>query len=226
MFEAVKSDADYHGDVAGILAQDSTKDKRDPKALIFYSISNITNVMGAGQRLVADLYGFLRQNHPDAKRSTLSPLRDFDETFSTEDMRRFEGLTSQEKTRRALEHVLSAGNPVQNFHLGNGARIADLKLDAGDLSFDPATGVSRRHAVMVNFAYDVDADSLRANAQVYAGIKKLLRNTDMDPMERGLKIRTSLAPLVSEHIWRRTGLAERAEFNVAETLDFRPQPQI
>lgn len=225
MFEKVKSDVDYHGDVAGILAQDSIEDKRDPKALIFYSISNITNVMGAGQRLVGDLYSYLTHNHPYAKRSTLSPLRDFDEKFSPEEAHRFEALNTQEKMRRVLDHILSASNPVQNFHLGNGARIADIKLDAGDLSVDPVSGTSRRHAAMVNFAYDVDADTLRTNAQNYVAIKKLLRNTEMDPLERSLKIRSSLAPLVSEHIWRSTGLNGHARFNVGQTMDCGPQPQ-
>lgn len=206
MYESVRSDEDYHGDVAGILSEESRPDQRDPKALIFYSISNITNVMGGGQRLVADLYDFLRHNYPDAKRSTLSPLRDFDEAFTETQSAHYDALPQREKIRHVLNHLLSATNPVQNFHLGNGARIADIKLEAGDLSLNTATGHVRRHVAMVNYAYDVGAEELRSNAQAYGQVKRLMRNSELDPQEKASQIRSMLVPLVSPLIWYNAGL--------------------
>lgn len=58
-----------------------------------------------------------------------------------------------------LHYLMLRLDPVQNLHMGNGARIADIKLDAGDSQ--------GRCQIMVNYEYDLDADVLAANAARY-----------------------------------------------------------
>ena len=59
---------------------------------------------------------------------------------------------------------------------------------------------------MVNYAYDMDEDRLRDNAAAFRDVKKLIRNTDMDPELRAVSIRHKLWPLVSDVILEDTGI--------------------
>lgn len=202
-YAPVRHDTDYHGNIADILACETTPDNRDPQAFIFYSISNITDARGAGQALVNDLHTHLSREYPTAGRSTLSPLRDFGVGFSDEDKAIFAAMTPEQQTYRVLSHLYSAKNSVQNFHLGNGARIADINLNAGDISYDEQSGEPSRHDVMVNYAYDMPADKLAANAHRYRGVKAALRDKTMDSALREMTVRDGVISVVSPSILSR-----------------------
>lgn len=208
-YEGIDSDRDLHGDIGKTLHSETSADPRSPTSLIFYSISNLTDVSGVGQKLVQNLYAYLQAAYPNAKRSTLSPLRTFDENFTAEEAAKFNGMTAQAQTRAVLDYILSGdrGGMVQQFHLGNGARVADIKLSAGDIAVDRETGSARRHFAMVNYAYDMGEEQLQENAAAFREVKKLIRNTDMDPELRAVTIRHKLWPLVSDVILEDTGIA-------------------
>lgn len=207
-YEGIDSDRDLHGDIAQTLHSEASMDHRSPASLIFYSISNLTDVSGVGQKLVQNLYAYLQEAYPGAKRSTLSPIRTFDESFTKEQSARFSGMTAQAQARAVLDYILSGdrGSMVQQFHLGNGARVADIKLASGDVAVNRETGLARRHFAMVNYAYDMDEAQLRENAAAFRDVKKLIRNADMDPELRAVSIRHKLWPLVSDVILEDTGI--------------------
>ena len=86
---------------------------------------------------------------------------------------------SDVKTRRAvIAHLLAGTDLVQNFHMGNGARIGDIKFMAGDISGEGEN--ARQHIVMGNYVYDNDPAILRENAAQFAEVKRALRNANMD----------------------------------------------
>jgi hypothetical protein len=205
-YESIESDRDLNGNVAEILQEESTVDDRAPQSKIFYSISNIKNISRAGQNLVIGMYAHLSLQHPKAVRSTLSPLRTFDDKFSAHDDLNFSLMSMGEKKRVVLDYLLTGENPVQQFHMGNGARIADIKLDSGDVSFDVKTGQMRRHFAMVNYAYDVDAEALKANAAAFSLAKSIIGSKNIDPEERAVRVRESILPAVSSAIMQDAGM--------------------
>lgn len=205
-YTPVESDRRIFGNVSDILRDETRKQGETPSSLIFYSISNITNAPGVGQYLVRDLHAHLRLTHPFAMASTLSPLRTFDESFTSERKEKFLAMPEADQKRTILSYLLTGQNAVQQFHMGNGARIADIKLNAGDRSFDDKTGAERTHIAMVNYAYDMDAPTLLANAQSFAATKKLIRNTEISEQDRALAVRQSLWPLVSREIIEDIGM--------------------
>ena len=206
-YKHIESDRDLSGNVAEILQEETAADNREPKSKIFYSISNIKNLSGAGQHLVVDMYGHLTTYHPQASRSTLSPLRTFDKAFSPEDDLNFSLMPSADKKRAVLNYLLKGEDAVQQFHMGNGARIADIKLDAGDTSVDEKTGILRRHYAMVNYAYDISEHTLQANAASFRVTKSLIRAVDMDPDERAERIRSGIMARVSETVLEDAGMS-------------------
>jgi len=78
--------------------------------------------------------------------------------------------------RKAAGHCLLAArnaggqpaDPVQRFHLGNGARLERINLSA-DLS---AKGVAESFGMMVNYLYDLQA--VEANHERYAGAGEIV----------------------------------------------------
>lgn len=206
-YERIENDRDLNGNVAGILQEESIVDNRAPLSKIFYSISNIKNISRAGQNLVVGMYAHLSLQHPKAARSTLSPLRTFDQDFSAHDDLNFSVMPSAYKKRAVLDYLLTGENPVQQFHMGNGARIADIKLNSGDVSFDEKTGKIRRHFAMVNYAYDMSEEVLRANSAAFSVVKTIINSKEIDPIERTVRVRESIMPLVSPAILQDTGLS-------------------
>ncbi len=63
-----------------------------------------------------------------------------------------------------LTYLLIEDDPVENFHLGNGAEIGDLKFNLKD----------NRDWVMVNYVYPESPELLENNAQIYRSGKRLL----------------------------------------------------
>jgi hypothetical protein len=223
-YDGIETDRDLHGNIATTLHSETSADRRTPNALIFYSISNLTDVSGVGQKLVQNLYAYLQAAYPGAKRSTLSPLRTFDQNFTDEQSAKFDGLSAQAQARAVLDYILSGdrGSMVQQFHLGNGARVADIKLASGDVATDRDTGTARRHLAMVNYAYDMGEAQLHENAAAFRDVKKLIRNTDMDPELRAVTIRHKLWPLVSGVILEDTGIANSLAMHGGRPSGDRP----
>lgn len=207
-YNQIACDRDIPGDVAAILVAKTSQDNRSPAAFIFYSISNITNVSGVGQRLVQDLHAHLRQAFPSVIRSTLSPLRSFDDGLSGQERSVFTGMSDAAKKRSVLSHLLTGQNQVEQFHLGNGARIADIKLRAGDQSIDAVTGAPCLHMAMVNYAYDMDAAQLLANAQSFASVKQALRNSGLETQKRQDIVSSRILELVSPSLLEEIAYAQ------------------
>lgn len=204
-YGALRSDRDFSGNVAYILEQPAKANSRSPESLILYSISNITNVAGVGQELVTALYTHIANVFYKARASTLSPLRSFDQDFSEKDRIRFIALPVPEQKRIVLDYLLTGDNLVQKFHMGNGARIADIKLQSGDKSLHPKTGEVINHLAMVNYAYDVSPAVLMANADAFKAVKKALRVKDTDPVQSRQTIAHGIFARVSSMLLEETG---------------------
>lgn len=148
------------GDVRSILASrvEALEDK--PRSLIFYSISNITEARGMGQLLVRNLHASLTQQYEGVVLSTLSPLRTLDAHLERSEVlfERFSAFSPAEQRRVILSYLMAVEDPVQKFHMGNGAFIGDIKLGADTVG---ASGA------MVNYVYPADREVLAANARAF-----------------------------------------------------------
>ncbi len=158
------------GNVAEILRQKIFPETNDgPQAAIFYSISAFSGLKGAGEMLISRMHEFLTETmKPELVFSTLSPLRNLGEWLA--DMNgKDHALTNARQTEvtlrtAALEFLLNNRDSVQSFHMGNGARIGDINLNANSAgSKDDVLG----HNVMVNYLYSRDAAEVAANRDMY-----------------------------------------------------------
>lgn len=220
-YGSLRSDRDFSGNVADILAQPVKANSRSPESLIFYSISNISNAQGVGQALVSQLHTHLGNAFSKAKASTLSPLRSFDQDFSEKDRSRFIALPVPEQKKIVLDYLLTSENLVQQFHMGNGARIADIKLQSGDKSLHPKTGEEIHHMAMVNYAYDVSPAVLMANADAFKSVKKALRIKDADPVQSRQTIARGIFARVSSMLLEETGWTDSDPTRATSAPAFR-----
>lgn len=169
---------DIPGDVSGILAAPCEALRGQLTGMVFYSISNIllpdgqTPVLkGAGERLIAGLFPLVdRMGIPnDVVLSTLSPLRTLRRAYPDAD---FESMDDETLRIAAYAHLRSGTNPVQRFHLGNGARMADINLRANT----PDSPDAREGAgVMLNYLYFRNEESRTRN-------KALFRRGELDAL--------------------------------------------
>ncbi|NBX66225.1 MAG: hypothetical protein EBQ96_04435 [Proteobacteria bacterium] len=152
------------GDVHDILHQECRPVASTPRALIFYSITNmkigdtkIPLLKGSGERLINGLFPFVQsgidagQLPYDLVASTLSPLRSLRGAYKNLEL---EGLDDTTLRRLAVAHLLTGRDPVQRFHGGNGILIGDVKLRANTPESHDGIGGG---GVMVNYVYDLDA---------------------------------------------------------------------
>ena len=153
---AIHSPLNLHGNVQAIL-HDRVKDaEQAPSSLIFYSISNMTEERGMGQILVRKLHAHLTQERAGAVLSTLSPLRSFNDHIGEAHIESFLNASPSEQRRRGLQYLYRLEDPVQKFHMGNGAIIGDIK---------PCADTIGRTRLMVNYVYDQSADVLTQQAR-------------------------------------------------------------
>lgn len=131
----------------------------------FYSITRLGDVKGAGEILIRKLHAHLVAAHPDITLTTLSPLRQPANGQGIDDFLMAAGggpdwnaLSDVEKRARVLDFLLQEREGVQRFHMGNGAIIGDIKLDADSVG---------RFRVMVNYMYGKDIMELTANAAAF-----------------------------------------------------------
>lgn len=165
-YAPILSPRDLAGNVRDILATPAAHMVDAlPASIIFYSISRLGNVKGAGEVLVRKLHAHLTTTYPNAVLSTLSPLRQpagdmpgIDNHLAAANGPAWNDLDDAHRRARVLRFLLQKREGVQAFHMGNGAIIGDIKLDAD------AVG---RHRVMVNYVYHASAERLRSNAVAF-----------------------------------------------------------
>jgi len=207
LYGPVSSPEDLCGDVAAILNSKSEKNPDEPTQAAFYSISNITGLLGMGQRLVVALYEHLAKHMPQAAWTTLSPDRTFDQDFTEEDIARFNALSVQKKAREVVEYILTGEDKiVQGFHMGNGATPADANFNAGDIEHVKKTGELKPHVVMINYWYDNDPEIVKRRRAAYTEIKKILRDEGIDAGERAAKVREMMLPLIGRRLLEKAGM--------------------
>lgn len=149
-----------NGDVRSILAAPVAKLSDKPTALMFYSISNITEERGMGQLLVRNMHAHLTQEYKGVVLSTLSPLRTLDAYLEEAAVKQeeFAAFSAAVQRRMILFYLMSVADPVQKFHMGNGAIIGDIKLGADTVG---------KTAAMVNYVYPADREELSENAKAF-----------------------------------------------------------
>lgn|GEM_PF-3075265 len=162
----IKNGKDLQGNVAKILHEKTSKRfDGQTTAMVFYTISAITDTKGTGQALIDKLletdHGFLP--------ATLSPLRTLSDAYPGISQRQFARMAREEKQMLAFLHLLNFKDVVQGFHMGRGAIIRDIKLDA-NLANSQDGILGRR--VMVNYGYiGGDLSVLAENKSILRSIK-------------------------------------------------------
>ena len=136
-------------------------DPRDAACAIFYSISNCQKGLRGipfGNFLIKRVVELLRAELPQLSRfATLSPVPGLAKWLAGE-LDGAEVPAGAPLQQAAARYLLTAkarggqvADSVARFHLGNGARLEAVHVDA-DLS---ANGLRQAHGVMVNYLYDL-----------------------------------------------------------------------
>jgi hypothetical protein len=158
--------ADLPGKVDEILKDPSHPLDEKPNTVIFYSISSF--MPRAGQMLIEDLHShIMREAHGQPMAlSTLSPLRTLKKyvTETAQPGSEMTVLDDEELKGIALEYMLANRDPVQKFHLSNGAYVGDINLHAND---DGSADMRDGLGVMMNYVYPTDPAILERNKATY-----------------------------------------------------------
>ncbi len=160
--------ADLRGDVKSVLSARVDECQAAPRSLIFYSITNMSEEKGMGLTLVRNMHPFLTAVYPGAILSTLSPMRDIVKHIAPEDATAFCDFTKHEKGEIVYGYMARTLDPVQKFHMGNGAVPVAIRYGADT----EGKGLQ----VMVNYHYSADPHRLARNSEVFlsGGIESLL----------------------------------------------------
>ena len=175
--KAIVTEADFHGDVADILTRSPSEAKgQGNPSFIFYSISSFKR--GAGEALIGAVRGEMETSSHHMTASTLSPLRVGGSKPAEErnftDWVRANITTDIDEIRNdtnflqglALRYLSENINPVQKFHMGNGAYIGDVNLNANIKgSADYEDGMN----VMVNYVYPREQKRAQLQGQYQSG---------------------------------------------------------
>ena len=137
-----------------ILAEPSRPLTQPADTVTFYSISSF--LPKAGEALIKKIHAALRNTA--ITMTTLSPLR------SLAAWKKQKPATDAELKAEALRYLLENQDSVQKFHLGNGAYIGDIKLNAN--TADSADG-KQGLGVMVNYVYSKDPEQLARHQALY-----------------------------------------------------------
>lgn len=161
-YAPIASPRDLSGNVRDILSTPAVRMVDAlPTSIIFYSITRLGPVKGAGEVLIRKLHDHLTTTYPNAVLSTLSPLRQPAGDKPGIDHFLPQGWKSMDDVRQramVLAFLLRKCEGVQSFHMGNGAIIGDIKLDADSVGL---------HRVMVNYLYNADMTRLTANGVAF-----------------------------------------------------------
>jgi hypothetical protein len=124
----------------------------------------------------------------------VSPLRTLAKSIVREPQ---EVLGAQERMALAYLHLMEFINPVQIFHMGNGALIGDIKTDANrEGTKDHHQGLN----VMVNYDYSSDAQRRAHNRALFNSVLTAAREKKPLPCVDDL-----FHPDVLKHVERLNG---------------------
>jgi hypothetical protein len=155
---AIESSAKIPGKLGSILLTPARAlDDRPVSCIQFYSISAFDGApKGAGKTLIGAVHAHLKEDDrtANAYKTTLSPLR----SFPFPETGNFVGQKIGEKRWHAMIHLLQGTDPVQRFHMGNGATIG-LVVAKADINFF--------NNPMVEYHYSDNSAELLSNAKSF-----------------------------------------------------------
>jgi hypothetical protein len=163
---------DYDGipEKAQEILQAPLVDVERPGVVVCYSITNFQILPGTGEMLIAKLLEGVANTMPDLRVATLSPLRRLDAWLNTQNGagHNLAGDALRDATLRYLLANSQLPRDFQDgperFHLGNGAYIGAIRLDAGAVgSRDEREGRN----VMITYGYPLDPERRGYNRMRY-----------------------------------------------------------
>ena len=142
------------GKIDPILAAPS-KPVSDAKLGTFHSITSFEG--GSGRPLISAVHNTLAADKDAPILTTLSPFRTFG-TWLKESNIQFEG-TEEAKLNLVADYLRLKQDPVQKFHLGNGAQVGAIHLGAATKGPDLTEG----QGVMISYRYPRKKERLAEN---------------------------------------------------------------
>lgn len=158
-------DSELPGQVDRILAEESAPLQSPATVVTFYSISSFAR--GAGESLIKALHTKFAEASQSPKLTTLSPLRTLAQWLSEPEQQTINFDQLDEEARRAIvaRYLSEFKDPVQQFHLANGAQVGGIRPDAnapGTADFERGSGF------MVNYLYPRKPERLVENRGILA----------------------------------------------------------
>ncbi len=160
------------GNIDTVLDMPSKPKTKAPTVLTLYSIFNTQVVddlgqpyKGAARSLIFMLHETFARASDSPIHTTLSPFRTF-QGWLNANGKSFEG-TREEKLKLVVEHMRAIkihSNQAQKLHLGNGALVGAIQLDASKKTKDMTDGAG----VMINYRYSRDPMRLENNRRLLA----------------------------------------------------------
>ncbi len=163
----------------------------DINTAVFYSISNCQEGLSGisfGNFLIKNVAHKLKQENEGLNRFvTLSPAPSFAEWLTEKSID--ENMDEDLLLKQALIYLTDSdredglpNDPVAKFHLGNGAILEKVNLNA-DLS---AKGIKQSKGVMVNYLYNLD--TLEENHELFFKTKTVQQSTTIKALRKKLQI--------------------------------------
>ena len=163
----------------------------DINTAVFYSISNCQEGLSGisfGNFLIKNVAHKLKQENEGLNRFvTLSPAPSFARWLTEKSIN--ENMDEDLLLKQALIYLTDSdredglpNDPVAKFHLGNGAILEKINLNA-DLS---AKGIKQSKGVMVNYLYNLD--TLEENHELFFKTKTVQQSTTIKALRKKLQI--------------------------------------
>jgi malonyl-CoA decarboxylase len=163
----------------------------DINTAVFYSISNCQEGLSGisfGNFLIKNVAHKLKQENEGLNRFvTLSPAPSFAGWLTEKSIN--ENMDEDLLLKQALIYLTDSdredglpNDPVAKFHLGNGAILEKINLNA-DLS---AKGIKQSKGVMVNYLYNLD--TLEENHELFFKTKTVQQSTTIKALRKKLQI--------------------------------------
>ena len=170
----------------------------DANTAIFYSISNCHNgLLGIsfGNFLIKQVASNLKRELPDLNQfTTFSPLPGFMKWMEEYSPISFERCTDKncsedELTKNAIKYLTLSerddgmpNDPVSRFHIGNGASLERINLNA-DTS---EKGMAQSYGVMANYLYDLDV--VEENHEIFFKNKVVPVSSEIESLKKKHKV--------------------------------------
>ncbi len=170
----------------------------DANTAIFYSISNCHNgLLGIsfGNFLIKQVASNLKRELPDLNQfMTLSPLPGFMKWMEEYSPISFERCTDKncsedELTKNAIKYLTHSerddgmpNDPVSRFHIGNGASLERINLNADNSE----KGMAQSYGVMANYLYDLDV--VEENHEIFFKNKVVPVSSEIESLKKKHKV--------------------------------------